>query len=818
MALEIPQPGRGYICLLAYTSRTVVRFRLGHFTGTTGPLTRCSDGSQTSICNILRYFCHQFLGIHLALLLFFLIAQSIYAADPVVTQLPRINGPGTGWMYVRSVTQDRRGPWFYLRGAAEVETDEFLLRADEIDYNDTTGYAEARGRVRFLSFERGESLDADQAEYYLEEMKGRFYNVRGSVPPKIDPRPGILASNAPFVFQGRWADRLANRYILHNGFVTNCRIPRPWWRLQGQKFDIIPGDRAIAYQTWFRVRRVPIFYSPAFYRPLEENPRRSGFLIPMLGNSSRYGQVISGGYYWAINRSHDLTYRPQYYTARGFAHNVDFRGKPSARTDFDLIVFGVNDRGELLGDGTRRKQGGLTLTFRGQSRDLPWGFEARGQVNYLTSLRFRQAFTQSFTEAVNTEAHSRGYVTKHWSTYALTLVAERSVNYQSDQDEDRIVVRRLPMLDFSSRDRPLFARSRLPIWWSLESTAGLMRRNQPLFQTRQYVERLDLAPRIMTALRWKHFNLLPSLAIRETHWGSSFRDGRVSGDGFLRSTREAAVELEAPSIGRIFDAVPSWLGGKKVGDKMKHVIETRAGFRWSGGVEDFSRAVRFDDTELLSNTKEFDYSLTNRIYVKKDGNVRELLSWQLWQKRYLDPTLGGAVVDGQRNVFLTQMDMTPYSFFNQRRHQSPIVSALRLSPTPAFSIDWRSDYDPLRQAVVNSSIQGVYRHDNLTVSAGHNQVRNNPLISPGANQMIGTVGWARPNQRGWSIGSLAIYDYRQRLFQYSSTQAGYNTDCCGLSIQFRRIGVGVARNEWRAAFAVANIGSFGNLRRQERLF
>ena len=84
--------------------------------------------------------------------------------------------------------------------------------------------------------------------------------------------------------------------------------------------------------------------------------------------------------------------------------------------------------------------------------------------------------------------------------------------------------------------------------------------------------------------------------------------------------------------------------------------------------------------------------------------------------------------------------------------------------------------------------------------------------------MIGPVGWARPNQRGWSIGSLAIYDYRQRLFQYSSTQAGYNTDCCGLSIQFRRIGVGVARNEWRAAFAVANIGSFGNLRRQERLF
>jgi LPS-assembly protein len=722
-------------------------------------------------------------------------------------------------MLVRSVTQEHRGPWFYLRGAAEVETDEFLLRADEIDYNETTGYAEARGKVRFLSFGRGESLEADHVEYYMDEDKGRFYNVRGSVPPKIDPRPGILSSNAPFVFQGRWADRIRDRYILHDGLITNCRIPKPWWTLQGPTFDIIPGNRAIAYHARFKVRRMPIFYTPAFYRPLDEQPRKSGFLIPMLGNSSRYGQVISGGYYWAINRSYDLTYRPQYYTVRGFAHNVDFRGKPAQRTDFDLIIFGVNDRGERLEDGSRgAKQGGYSLTLRGQTLDLPKGLEARGQVNYLTSLVFRQAFTQTFTEAVNTEAHSRGYVTKHWSTYALTLAAERSVNYQSSEDQDRIVIRRLPMLDFSSRDRLVFGKGRVPVWWSLESTAGLMRRNQPLFQTRQYVERVDFAPRIMTALRWKDFNLLPSFSIRETHWGSSFRDGRVSGDGFLRSTREAAVELEAPSIGRVFEKVPSWLGGKNTGDRMKHVVETRAGFRWAAGVEDFSRAIRFDDTELLSNTKEIDYSITNRIYVKKDGNVRELLTWQLWQKRYLDPTLGGAVVEGQRNVFLTQTEMTPYSFFNQRRHQSPVISALRLNPTATFGIDWRADYDPVRGDIVNSSVQGVYRHENLSITAGHNQVRNNPLISPGANQVISTVGWARPDQRGWSIGSLAIYDYRQRIFQYSSTQVGYNTDCCGLSIQFRRVGEGVARNEWRAAFAVANIGSFGNLRRQERLF
>ena len=722
-------------------------------------------------------------------------------------------------MYVRSVTQDRRGPWFYLRGAAEVETDELLVRADEIDYNETTGYAEARGNVRFLSFARGEMLEADHVEYYLEEGKGKFYNVRGSVPAKTEPRPGILTTDEPFKFQGRWADRIRDRYILHDGFVTNCRIPRPWWVLQGPTFDIIPGQRAIARHAKFRVKNVPIFYAPAFYKSLEENPRRSGFLIPMIGNSSQYGQVISAGYFWAINRSHDLTYRPQYFTARGFAHNIDFRAKPSQRTDLDLVIFGVNDRGKKQEDGTRIKQGGYTLSFRGQTNDLPWGLEGRGQVNYLSSFAFRQAFTQTFYEAVNTEAHSRGYVTKHWSSYAFSLVAERSANYQSDQEADRIVIRRLPMLDFSSRDRQVFRRSPIPIWVSLESTAGLMRRNQPLFQTRQYVDRVDVMPRVMTALRWKGFNLLPSFAIRETHWGSSVgKEGGIGGDGFLRSTREAAVELEAPSIGRVFDSVPGWLGGKRTGEKLKHVIETRAGFRWNAGVEDFARAVRFDDTELSTNTKEYDYSVTNRLYVKKGDAVREFLAWQVWQKRYLDTTLGGAVVDGVRNVFQTQTELTPYSFFNGARRQSPIISALRINPTPTFGVDWRADYDPVRGGIVNSSLQGVYRHENLSVSAGHNQVRDNPLISPGANQMITTVSWARPDQRGWNVGSMLIYDYRQKLFQYSSTQVGYNNSCCGLSFQFRRVGVGDRRNDWRVAFAVANIGSFGNLRRNERLF
>jgi LPS-assembly protein len=55
--------------------------------------------------------------------------------------------------------------------------------------------------------------------------------------------------------------------------------------------------------------------------------------------------------------------------------------------------------------------------------------------------------------------------------------------------------------------------------------------------------------------------------------------------------------------------------------------------------------------------------------------------------------------------------------------------------------------------------------------------------------------------------------------QYTTAQVTYNTDCCGLSVQFRRFNIGTRdESQFRVAFAISNIGTFGNLRRQDRTF
>ena len=373
----------------------------------------------------------------------------------------------------------------------EIEDSVMLFRADAIDFDENTGDVQASGHVYFRNFEKNEEIWADHAEYNTEDEKGKFYDVRGETRTKIITRPGVLTTNTPFHFEGKWAERVGGKYILHDGWVTNCKLPKPWWRMRGPKFVIIPDDHATAYRSIFILRKVPLLYAPFFYHSLQKEPRKSGFLMPTFVPGSTRGFAVGGGYFWAINRSYDLTYRLLDYTSRGYAHNVDFSGKPRQGTDFDAIVYGVQDRGVPDSGNPPQKYSGLSFSLIGKS-DLGDGWTARTNINYITSFRFRQNWTQSFNEAIGSEIHSVGFVNKNWSAYTINIVAARLENFQQAEVAvtppgststhyiaDAVTIRKLPEAEFGSRDQQIW--DRLPLWFSFDTSAGLLFRSQPVF-------------------------------------------------------------------------------------------------------------------------------------------------------------------------------------------------------------------------------------------------------------------------------------------------------------------------------------------------
>ena len=197
----------------------------------------------------------------------------------------------------------------------------------------------------------------------------------------------------------------------------------------------------------------------------------------------------------------------------------------------------------------------------------------------------------------------------------------------------------------------------------------------------------------------------------------------------------------------------------------------------------------------------------------------EIFTWELMQKRYFDPTFGGALVPGQRNVVASAADLTGYAYLVGPRSASPIASLLRTSPMAGLSVQWQADYDPRRHGIVDSGFAVDYRWRKYFVSAGHNSVHTDPALTAAANQMRFKTGFGDANHRGWNAGGEIIYDYRKAVVLYTTEQVTYNTDCCGISVQFHRFGVLEPRSEFRVAFSVANISTtLGNLKKQDRLF
>lgn len=706
---------------------------------------------------------------------------------------------------ITAIHKDVQGNVYHLNGAARVETTDILLTADEIDWDSETGDVEARGNVHFEDFPRGEKLDCARAEYNVDDEKGQFYDVTGTALSQIQSRPGLLTTTNPYYFQSKWVERLEDHYILHDGFLTDCLVPHPWWILKAPEFDVVPGDHAIARHSVFYLKKIPLFYTPYFYKSLKKEPRKSGFLVPNVGNSSLHGKMLGVGYYWAISRSYDLTYRALYYTSAGVASNVDFRGKINAKSDFDLTVFGVNatQTGPVTESGAR-----VVLHAKG---DLGDGWEARGVLDYLSSFAFLQDFTQNYNEAVSSETHSVGFVGKHWGDLGVNFVGQRDVNFEDTTPGHVIDIRKLPDAELFGREHEVDF-LKWPFWVNFQASGGLFDRSQPDFQTSRFVDRVDFTPHVTTAFQWHNFSLIPTVGVEETQYGERFQNGSVVSRSLLRNSQDVDVQLILPSFERIFDA-PAWIG-----KKMKHVMEERVDYKYVNGINNFNDIIRFDELDLLTNTNQLEFSFINRLLAKdKNGTVTDFLTWELRYARYFDPTFGGAVQPGQRNVIASSIDLTGFAFLDGPRNYSPISSVLRIQSR--VGVEWRTDYDPLYKRIVNSSVTVDGRIKKYFWSVGHTEEHADPILMPAANQVRSRVGYGNPNSKGWNAGFDINYDYKQGFLQFWDFQVTKNTDCCGFSVQYRRFSIGLRDDtQIQAAFAISNIGTFGSLQKQDRMF
>ena len=217
-----------------------------------------------------------------------------------------------------------------------------------------------------------------------------------------------------------------------------------------------------------------------------------------------------------------------------------------------------------------------------------------------------------------------------------------------------------------------------------------------------------------------------------------------------------------------------------------------------------------------------EYGFTQRLYVKSgDDQPAEFLSWSVVQKHYFDPTFGGAIVDGTRNVLQALNSITPFAFATGPRDWSPIVSDVKITPGGKYDAEQIIEYDPqLNKIVAEGTLVKVKPYSEFFATVAHFHIQDDPVLQPLSNQIRALVGYGAFNRKGFNFTGGVSYDIQNTALQNQIMQVTYNGNCCGLSFEYRRIALGQVRteNQFRVAFTIANIGTFGNLRRQEKIF
>jgi LPS-assembly protein len=759
-----------------------------------------------------------------------------------------------------------------LTGDVVVHYRDYVIRADSVTYNRATTELEADGHLQVTGGPNDVFINATHGDMRLNMHTARFYNVSGSQGVRAMGHTVVYTTTTPLLFSGRVLLQTGEgHYRIVDGSITNCRLPRPDWRIIARSINL-DDNKASTTNAFFEFLGVPIFYFPYLNHPVNETGRESGFLTPVVSNgSSIRGYTFGEQVYWVINRSMDMVAGAEYFSKRGWAPNGDFRYKGPGLDHLTARWNALLDRGveEQVPISTAHptgyelvNQGGVDVSLLGRE-DLTPATRVAGTVEYLSSYVYRLVFDDNYAQAISSEVASDVALTHNHNGMLPSVWLDRFQSFASTTNGNEVKILRLPLVRYDVLDRPLES-SRL--YWGLGSSLGYLNRSEPFFHSRN-VGRVDFYPHLSMPIVAAGWSFLPAVALRDTAYTISqtpvtgrFTTPQISHSPLNRKDLEASIDIRPPALERDYE-LPFWHR------ELRHVIEPDLNYRFVGGIGAQARNVLlFDTTDIATNVNEAGFTLTQRFYLRPtfekpcatgdkksahgdeavDGSEkapgcpsapREWATWEIAQEYFIDPNFGGALNRG-RNVFDATLDLMAPTFLTSPRNVAPITSRIRFEAIDNLRIEWDMAYDTIVGELAANNIFAGYSFGRTTLGIGHallnavaDQVSNGatPLVPATfstlkSQQVQPFLEIGKPSGNGLNLAVNGGYDFVQQLVQYGGVQAAYNWNCCGLTMGYRRFELGTVgstsrdETQWLYSFTLANFGNVGDIRRSNSVF
>lgn len=555
------------------------------------------------------------------------------ALYPILEELP---GDHTRHADARAERQSYSHGRVVLDGNVIVRYGGYTVTADHVEYDRNTGQIDATGHLELTGGKSDESVHASHGTFNLRTDAGTLYDVAGSVGLRQGASTRVYTVGNPFLFQGRMlVQNGPEDYEIFDGSVTSCQLPRPDWRLSSAHFTVRNG-KASAHGTVFRLLSVPVLFLPYISHPVPKqgsDDRESGILIPVVGESSTKGLVLGEQIYFALSRSTDMTVGAEYFSKRGWQQSATFRYRGRDLDFLNAHYSNLLDRG-FQGTILRQGPGGTIVSTTGYvnqggedvavsgRKDFNPHLRAAVNAEYLSNYAYRQAFTENFNQAVATDIVSYAFGTWQNSGFIGSIESDRYQGLKRTITGEQVRILHLPQLDLEATEHHI---GNTPLLWSASLQSSAIKRTQGTdhaadqFNT-GVVERLDARPSLSLPLHFDGFALRGTAAVRDTWYAHSRKPSPLPGStpvevaaSLNRAVFEGEAEFRTPVLERTFRGGPLH---RLLGRDVRHTVEPEVRYRYVTGVNSFDRTLRFDARDVVSNTNEVEYGVTQRLFLR----------------------------------------------------------------------------------------------------------------------------------------------------------------------------------------------------------
>lgn len=506
------------------------------------------------------------------------------------------------------------------------------VKARYARYFRDTGWVYLKGDVQ--AFFGGDQMRSEEAEFDMANKLGWLRN--GSV---FMQGPHIYFDGEKIV--KHWGDS----YSIHGAKMTTCDGQTPAWSVRAQDAHVDIDGYATLTNVRLQAADIPFLYAPYLVVPAQTT-RQSGFLAPMIGQSSQNGIFYNQPYFWAINENSDMTLNALMMSERGVMLGSEYRAN-FTKAD-KLLVRGdwlydrrTDSNGTFYSDGLvrdNRDRYWFRGMYDGELADPRW--KVKMNLDYVSDQDFMREFRNEYggyneieetflddfgrtINEINKDRRNELQVYRDWDlvTFGISgrYTEDQALGHGNLSPKDDILVQRLPQADFFLNRFNFFSPFPLPLEISGHAQAVNFYRRMGSTGMRY-----DFKPTLTVPFYNPYLSLIGSFALRETYYALERKERIFTDDGNLSGTHRTLPEftlLGSTEISRpyFFGRTPLAAAAQNVGQSqwiaIRHALQPRFEYKYIPSVNQTNNPW-FDTDDRIGPKNEIVCSLTN-VFTRK---------------------------------------------------------------------------------------------------------------------------------------------------------------------------------------------------------